>query len=157
MDEKPVPLTREGLRKIEEELADLVRTRRPEVAERIKSAREFGDISENAEYTEAKNDQSLVEGRIQRLEMMLRNALVIEEEPREDGVVGLGAEVVIALDEEEDEETYQVVGAAEADPMNGRVSNESPLGSALIGHRAGDEIEWESPMGTSKLKIITVR
>jgi transcription elongation factor GreA len=155
MDEKPVPLTREGLRKIEEELNELVRNRRPEVAERIKSAREFGDISENAEYTEAKNDQSLIEGRIQTLEMMLRNAVVIEEEPREDGVISLGVEVVVSFEDEE--ETYQLVGAAEADPMHGRVSNESPLGRALLGHRAGDEVEWESPMGTSKLKIIAVR
>lgn len=157
MDEKPVPLTREGLRKIEEELNDLVRNRRPEVAERIKSARDFGDITENAEYTEAKNEQSLIEGRIQTLEMMVRNAIAIEEEPREDGVISLGVEVVVSLDEEEEEETYQLVGAAEADPMHGRVSNESPLGRALIGHRAGDEVEWDSPMGVSKLKIIAVR
>jgi transcription elongation factor GreA len=155
MDEKPVPLTREGLRRIEEELSDLVQNRRPEVAERIKVAREFGDIAENAEYTEAKNEQSLIEGRIQTLEVMVRNAAVIEEEPREKGVVALGAEVVVAL--EDGEETYRVVGAAEADPLQGRISTESPLGRAMIGHRAGDEVEWESPAGTARLTVVRVR
>jgi transcription elongation factor GreA len=155
MDENPVPLTRDGLRRIEEELSELVQKRRPEVAERIKIAREFGDISENAEYTEAKNEQSLVEGRIQELEIMVRNAAVIEDEQREDGVVGLGAEVVVSFEDEE--EMYRIVGAAEADPMQGRISNQSPLGRALLGHKAGDEVEWESPNGSAQLTIVRVR
>ena len=111
MDEKPVLLTKEGLKQLEEELHLLVTVRRPEVAERIRHARDFGDISENAEYTEAKNEQSLVEGRIQTLEGMIRNAAVIEEEPREKGVVSVGAMVEVSSDE--GAETYSIVGAAE--------------------------------------------
>src|ERR1700704_2903161 len=106
--------------------------RRAEVAERIRQAREFGDIAENAEYTEAKNEQSLVEGRIQTLESMIRNAVPIEDEPRAAGV---------RVDLEDGQEEYAIVGPAEADPLHGRISNESPLGRALIGHRAGDEVE----------------
>ena len=157
MDEKPVHLTREGLQQIERELADLVQNRRAEVAERIRHAREFGDIAENAEYTEAKNEQGLLEGRILTLETMLRRAVVIEEAKREEGVVDLGAEVVVALDDDDTEETFHIVGPAEADPLHGRISNESPLGQALIAHRAGDEVEWEAPVGPSKVKIVSVR
>ena len=154
MDEKPVLLTKEGLRTLEEELGQLINVRRGEVAERIRHARDFGDISENAEYTEAKNEQSLVEGRIQTLEAMIRNAVVIEEEPREQGVVGVGAQVKVTSDE--GDETYSIVGPAEADPLHGRISNESPLGRALLGHRVGDEVEWTSPIGVSRGKILAV-
>jgi transcription elongation factor GreA len=155
MGEKPVMLTKDGLRQLEQELHQLVNVRRPEVAERIRHARDFGDIAENAEYTEAKNEQSLVEGRIQTLENMIRNAQVIEEEPREAGVVSLGARVRVSS--EEGEETYSIVGPAEADPLEGRISNESPLGRALLGHRVGDEVEWNSPSGRSRVKILSVR
>lgn len=154
MDERPVLLTKEGLRQLEEELDQLVRVRRGEVAERIRQSRDFGDITENAEYAEAKNEQSLVEGRIQTLEGMIRNAVVIEDEPREKGVVGVGAKVTVGTDE--GEETYDIVGPAEADPRMGRISNESPLGRALLGHRAGEEVEWTSPSGTSRVKILAV-
>ena len=154
MDEKPVLLTKEGLRTLEEELGQLINVRRGEVAERIRHARDFGDIAENAEYTEAKNEQSLVEGRIQTLEAMIRNAVVIEEEPREQGVVAVGAQVKVGSDE--GEESYSIVGPAEADPLHGRISNESPLGRALLGHRVGDEVEWTSPNGVSRVKILAV-
>jgi transcription elongation factor GreA len=154
MDERPVLLTKDGLRRLEDELSQLVGVRRGEVAERIRQARDFGDISENAEYTEAKNEQSLVEGRIQTLEGMLRLAVVIEDEPREAGVVGVGANVTVNTDE--GDETYAIVGAAEADPLHGRISNESPLGRALLGHRAGDEVEWTSPSGTSRVRVTAV-
>lgn len=154
MDERPVLLTKEGLRQLEEELDQLVRVRRGEVAERIRQSRDFGDITENAEYAEAKNEQSLLEGRIQTLEGMIRNAVVIEDEPREKGVVGVGAKVTVGTDE--GEETYDIVGPAEADPRMGRISNESPLGRALLGHRAGEEVEWTSPSGTSRVKILAV-
>lgn len=154
MDERPVLLTKEGLRQLEEELDQLVRVRRGEVAERIRQSRDFGDITENAEYAEAKNEQSLVEGRIQTLEGMIRNAVVIEDEPREKGVVGVGAKVTVGTDE--GEETYDIVGPAEADPRVGRISNESPLGRALLGHRTGEEVEWTSPSGTSRVKILAV-
>ncbi len=155
MDERPVLLTKEGLRQLEVELDQLVQVRRAEIAERIRHARDFGDISENAEYTEAKNEQSLVEGRIQTLEAMIRNAAVIEDEPREAGVVAVGASVTVS--DEDGDETFSIVGAAEADPLHGRISNESPLGRALMGHRAGDEVEWTSPGGsTSRVKISSV-
>jgi transcription elongation factor GreA len=155
MDERPVLLTKEGLRQLEVELEHLVQVRRAEIAERIRHARDFGDISENAEYTEAKNEQSLVEGRIQTLEAMVRNAVVIEDEPREAGVVAVGASVTVS--DEDGDQTFAIVGAAEADPLRGRISNESPLGRALMGHRAGDEVEWTSPGGsTSRVKISSV-
>ena len=154
MEDKPVLLTKEGLQALEEELEQLVSVRRADVAERIRQARDFGDIAENAEYTEAKNEQSLVEGRIQTLEAMVRNAVMIEAENREQGVAAAGAEVKVSS--EEGEETYSIVGAAEADPLNGRISNESPLGRALLGHKAGDEVEWTSPIGTSRVKILSV-
>jgi transcription elongation factor GreA len=156
MEERPVHLTRDGIRKLEEELDELVNNRRSEVAERIRHAREFGDITENAEYTEAKNEQSLVEGRIQTLDLLLRNAVVIEDEPREKGVVALGAKVKVRLEDGDGEETYEIVGAAEADPLHGRISNESPLGSALLGHSAGDVVEWDAPNGASEVTIVTV-
>jgi transcription elongation factor GreA len=154
MDERPVLLTKEGLRQAEVELDQLVQVRRVEIAERIRHARDFGDISENAEYTEAKNEQSLVEGRIQTLEAMIRNAVLIEDEPREHGVVTVGASVTVT--DPDGDETYAIVGAAEADPLRGRISNESPLGRALLGHRAGDEVEWTSPSGTSRVTILAV-
>jgi transcription elongation factor GreA len=154
MEDRPVLLTKDGLRQLEEELDQLVRVRRGEVAERIRQARDFGDISENAEYTEAKNEQSLVEGRIQTLEAMIRNAVLIEDAPREPGVVGVGAKVTV--DAGDGEESYAIVGAAEADPLKGRISNESPLGRALMGHRAGEEVEWTSPSGTSMVRILAV-
>jgi transcription elongation factor GreA len=154
MDEKPVLLTKDGLRALENELDQLVSVRRSEVAERIRQARDFGDIAENAEYTEAKNEQSLVEGRIQTLEAMVRNAVMIEEGPRQRGVVAVGSQVKVSS--EEGEESYSIVGAAEADPLAGRISNESPLGRALLGHKPGDEVEWTSPIGTSRVKILSI-
>jgi transcription elongation factor GreA len=155
MDERPVLLTKEGLRQLEAELDQLVRVRRAEIAERIRHARDFGDISENAEYTEAKNEQSLVEGRIQTLEGMIRNAVPIEDEPREAGVVTVGTSVTVS--DPDGDETYAIVGAAEADPLHGRISNESPLGRALLGHRAGDEVEWQLPGGDiSRVTILSV-
>ena len=154
MDDKPVLLTREGLRKLEEEYEALIGERRREIAERIRHARDFGDISENAEYIEAKNEQSLVEGRIMTLEGMIRNAVVIEEAEREQGVVGVGTTVNVKT--VEGDERYAIVGPAEADPLQGRISNESPLGRALMGHRAGEEVEWTSPNGTSSVRILAV-
>src|SRR5215471_2064032 len=154
MDERPVLLTKDGLGQLEEELDQLVQVRRTEIAERSRHARDFGDISENAEYTEAKNEQSLVEGRIQTLEAMIRNAVLIEDEPRQAGVVTVGASVTVS--DEDGDETYAIVGAAEADPLRGRISNESPLGRALLGHRAGDEVEWTSPSGISRVTILAV-
>src|SRR5919197_1855978 len=156
MEEKPVLISKEGLGKLEEELEHLVNVRRPQVAERIRAARDFGDIAENAEYTDAKNEQSLVEGRIQTLEGMVRNAVLIEDGARADkGVVDVGATVKVRS--EDGEESYSIVGPAEADPLAGRISNESPLGRALLGHKAGDEVEWTMPDGTvNKVTVVKV-
>ena len=154
MDDKPVLLTREGLRRLEEEHDDLVGAKRREIAERIRQARDFGDIAENAEYIEAKNEQSLVEGRILTLEALIRNAVVIEEAARQKGVVGVGTTVKVESDD--GSEKYAIVGPAEADPLHGMISNESPLGRALLGHKAGDEVEWSAPSGTSRVKILAV-
>ncbi|HEX6487329.1 MAG TPA: transcription elongation factor GreA [Candidatus Dormibacteraeota bacterium] len=151
METKRVFLTRAGLKKVEDELAELVSQRRPEVAERIRVARSFGELSENTEYIEAKNEQALVEGRIVRLEDLLNHAVLIEDEERAKGVVDLGARVVVVTDE--GEETYNIVGATEADPLRGLISNESPLGRALVGHKAGEVVDWEAPAGRSSVKI----
>ena len=155
MDERPVLLTREGFEKLQDEYDDLTTNRRREVADRIRHARDFGDIAENAEYIEAKNEQALVEGRIQTVDNMLRLAVLIEETALPgDGVIGVGHQVSVSTDD--GSETYSIVGAAEADPLHGLISNESPLGRALLGHRAGDEVEWTSPVGRSRLKILSV-
>ncbi|MDQ6636225.1 MAG: transcription elongation factor GreA [Candidatus Dormibacteraeota bacterium] len=154
MEGKPVLLTVEGLRQLEAELKHLVTVRRVEVADRIRQARDFGEIAENAEYIEAKNEQGLVEGRIQTLEGLLQSAVLIEEAPRETGVVTVGTQVEVLS--AEGSETYSIVGAAEADPLGGRISNESPLGRALLGRRAGDEVTWSSPGGISSGKILRV-
>src|SRR5262245_28307791 len=145
MEERPVLLTKEGLRQLEEELDQLVQVRRGEVAERIRQSRDFGDIAENAEYAEAKNEQSLLEGRIQTLESMIRNAVVIEDEPREKGVVGVGAKVTLSTDE--GQEKYEIVGAAEADTRRGRMSNERPMGGVRRVQSDGSEGAWRLRSG----------
>ena len=147
-------LTREGQHKAEIELAELVNVRRAEMAERIRVARGFGELSENTEYIEAKNEQALLEGRIAEIEDLLNHAVLIEDEERARGVVDLGAKVTVETDE--GKETYSIVGAAEADPLGGMISNESPLGRALLGHKAGEEVQWEAPVGTSRVKILKV-
>ena len=156
MEDKPVLISKDGLRKFEEELDHLLSVRRREVAERIRAARDFGDIAENAEYTEAKNEQSLLEGRILTLESIVRNAVLIEDGPRAGkGVVGVGVKVKVRSDD--GDESYSIVGPAEADPLVGRISNESPLGRALLGHKVGDEVEWSSPNGQlSRVTILKV-
>ena len=151
--DKPVLLTKEGITKLERELEELRTTRRAEVAERIKYAKDFGDISENAEYEDAKNEQGMVEGRILVVENMLRNAVVIEESP-DGGVVGLGS----AVDVKDDfgKQTFTIVGPAEVDVAEGRISLESPMGKALIGHKVGEEVEVQSPAGPRRVKIVGI-
>lgn len=145
-------LTREGFDKLETELHHLKTVRRREVAKRIKQAREFGDISENSEYEDAKNEQAFVEGRIREIEQMLRNARIIDDEISEE-VVHLGRVVSIKDLETGDEITYTMVGSAEADPLNYKISNESPLGKAIMGHRVGDIVEIDAPIGIIKYEI----
>ena len=151
--DKPVLLTKDGISKLERELDELRTVRRSEIAERIKYAKDFGDISENAEYEDAKNEQGMVEGRILVLENMLRNAVVIEEGPN-GGVVGLGS--IVDVQDEFGKQTFTIVGPAEVDVSAGRISLESPMGKALIGHKVGEEVEVQSPAGPRRVKVVRV-
>ena len=156
-DKKEILLTQEGYQKLEDELEILKTVRRREVADRIKVAISFGDISENAEYDEAKNDQAFTEGRIIQLENMLKNAVVVDESEIPKDKVSVGS-IVKVMDYEFDEEVeYTIVGSAEADPMNFKISNESPVGSALIGKKVGDVVEVAVPSGVSKFEILEIR
>ncbi len=154
MSEQPIYVTREGLKKLEEERDYLRTIKRAEVAQRLHDAMGEGDIDENAEYDDAKNEQSFVEGRILTLETMVKNAVIIQEGKGRDQV-GLGSTVTIA-EEGGDPETYHLVGSAEADPRQGRISNESPLGRALLGKRVGDKVTYTAPAGTLSFQIIAI-
>lgn len=154
--EKEVLLTQEGFEKLEAELEKLKTVKRKEVAERIKQAIAYGDISENSEYDEAKNEQAFIEGRIVTVENMLRNARIIKDEDRQEGKVSLGSKVKV-LDLEFDEEiTYKIVGSAEADPLEDLISNESPLGSVLLDKAIGEEVDVTAPAGKFKYKILDI-
>ena len=156
MTEKKVVLTHEGLINLETELEVLKTVRRQEVAEKIKEARGQGDLSENAEYDAAKEEQAEIEARIVQLEKMLRNAEIIDEDNASDDVVGLAAKVTL-LDVEYDEEmTYTIVGSAEADPLNGKISNESPVGMSLLGHKVGESVFVDAPDGILEFKILKI-
>jgi len=154
--EKEIILTPEGLNKLEQELENLKIVKRRDVAERIKQAIEFGDISENSEYEDAKNEQAFIEGRIITLEKLLRNVRVIEHKDNDTDVVHIGAKVTLQDVEFGDEVIYTLVGSAEADPMNKRISNESPVGKAIIGKKKGDIVEVNAPAGNVKYKIVEV-
>jgi transcription elongation factor GreA len=148
-------LTREGYQKLEQELEYLRTTRRQEVARRLNQALEEGDILENAELEDARNEQSFLEGRILTIETIMRNAVIIEENgPRE--AVGLGSHVTVA-ESDGPQETYHIVGSAEADPTQGLISNESPLGRALIGRRVGDTTEVNAPDGVLQFTIVGIK
>jgi transcription elongation factor GreA len=154
MQEKVVYLTPEGKQRFAAELRELTSVRRHEVEERIRRAKEFSDTVDNAEYDEAKTEQAFVEGRIQDLERMLAAAKVIEE-PTSADYVRMGAHIKV-VDTEGDEETYHLVGSHEADPRKGLISNESPIGRALIGKRVGDEVTVVAPAGAFTLKILDI-
>jgi len=156
MSQKEVLLTYEGLKKLEEELEYLKGERRKEIAERIKQALAFGDISENSEYDEAKNEQAQNETRIMQLEAMLKNASIIDEDEVDTKVVNLGAKVKIRDIKTKEEFDYQIVGSTEADPASSRISNESPVGSALLGHKVGDTVDVEVPGGKIRYKIVNI-
>ncbi len=147
-------LTPEGYQKLEEELHYLTTVRRIEVARAIHEAKMDGDVMENAGYEEAKRQQAFLEGRIMTVDAMLKSAVIIESDGRSDTVV-LGSRVTVAEDGFEPE-TYVIVGSAEANPGDGRISNESPLGKALMGHRAGDRVAFDTPGGPVEMKIIDV-
>ena len=147
-------LTREGFERLQQELDYLRSTKRIEVAERLRDALEDGELIENAELEAAKNEQSFVEGRIKELEILLSNAHLIEETTKSD-VVQVGSKVEIQ-EEGMDPEQYVIVGAAEADPRLGRISNESPLGKALLNHKAGDTVKVEAPGGVFEIEILSI-
>ena len=149
-----VHITPEGLEAVRNELRELTTVRRPAIVAKIKAAREFGDLSENFEYHAAKNEQGMMEARVNELEAIIKNHVLIETK-KSTGVVTMGSTVRFAEDGE-GEETYRIVGPAEADPKAGRVSYESALGKALIGHRAGDEVEIRTPNGSYRVRIVGV-
>jgi len=156
MSEKEVVLTYEGLKKLEEELEYLKTTKKKEVAERIKEARGFGDLSENSEYDDAKNEQAEVEARIITIENMLRNVKVISDDDIDLKTVQIGNKVKV-LDIEMDEEVeYTIVGPTEADVMNNKISNESPMGMALIGKKKGAKVKVVAPVGDIEYKILEI-
>lgn len=157
MANKPLILTPEGLKIMTEELDYLKNVRRVEVKEQIAVARSFGDLSENSEYDEAKNEQTKVETRIQELEQLLKNVVVVNEEDLNTGVANLGMTVRV-YDEEFDEEIeYNIVGTNEVDPLKNNISDQSPIGAALIGKKVDDIAEVEAPAGIIKLKILEIR
>lgn len=156
MVEKDVFFTQQGLEKVEEEIDELKSVGRKEVAERIKVALSYGDLSENSEYDEAKNEQAKLEERIAKLENMVRKAIVIEEDELTDDVVNVGSTVTTKDLDTGDEEKYIIVGSAEADPLEGKISNESPVGSELLGLKLGDIAEVEAPQGIIKLEVIDI-
>ena len=157
MAEQKMILTKDGLKKLQDELENLKCVRRIEVAERIKQAIAFGDISENSEYDDAKNEQAFIEGRIQELEQKLRNVEVISEEKKPKNVVTMGCKVVIRDMEFEEDMEYTLVGTAEADPEAMRISNESPVGAAILGQKVGKIVEVQAPAGTIKYKILKIK
>ncbi|MPM31186.1 Transcription elongation factor GreA [bioreactor metagenome] len=156
MLEQPVYLTNEGLKKAEERLEYLKAVRRSEVAERIKQAKEFGDLSENSEYDDAKNEQAFIEGEIQNLERMLRNAVVIKENDTASNIVSVGSKVSVRDESNKEEFSYTIVGTAEADPFADKISNESPLGKSLLGKKNGEIVEVNLPIGTARYKILKI-
>jgi transcription elongation factor GreA len=156
MKEKEVLLTVEGLKKLEEELERYKSVRRRDVAERIKQAIEFGDITENSEYEDAKNEQAWIEGRILTLEKMLRNAKIIDDENMGTDEVRLGSTVLLRDLEYNEQLEYTIVGSVEADPANRKISNESPVGKAIIGKTKGSVVEVNVPAGILKYEIVDI-
>lgn len=155
MAEKKNLMTYEGLKKLEDELQDLKVSRRKEVAQKIKEAREQGDLSENAEYDAAKDEQRDIEARIEEIEKILKNAEVADDEFGA-GVINLGSTVTVYDCEFDEELVFKLVGSTEAKSLENKISNEAPLGKALIGKVAGDEVEVETPSGIMKYKVINV-
>jgi transcription elongation factor GreA len=152
---REVILTQDGLTKLKEELDFLSGAKRREVAERIKEAREFGDISENSEYDDAKNEQAMLEAKIAQLEERLRSAQVIDASDIDTDVVRIGS-IVHVKDEAGKSSKYTIVGSAEASPAERKLSNESPVGKALLGHKRGEEVAFSTPRGERKLKITKI-
>ncbi|MGM0501430.1 MAG: transcription elongation factor GreA [Bacillota bacterium] len=157
MAEEKVLVSEEGLKKLKDELHHLRGPRRKEISQRIREARELGDISENSEYEDAKNEQAFIEGRIKELEQKLKNAEVIHEDDIDTTTVNVGT-IVTVHDEEFDEKIeYKIVGQTESNPDEGKISNKSPIGKGLLGHSIGDTVTIEVPAGEVKYKILAIR
>lgn len=154
--EKEFHMTEAGKEKLEQELDYLKTVRRKEVVERIKVARSFGDLSENSEYDSAKEEQAFVEGRITTLENMIRNAKIIEEDDLNSDKVSLGKTVTFIELPDGDEETYTIVGSAEADPFEGKISNDSPIAKSLMGQKVNEEVTVQTPGGEMRVKIVSI-
>ena len=154
--EQPVLMTREGLKKLEEEVEYLRTIKRKEVAEKIKQARDYGDLSENFEYDEAKNEQAFTEGRILQIEEMLKKVEVVESEDLIGDIVNVGTKVKVLDLEFNEEVEYIIVGPTEADPFENKISNESPVGRSLVGHKVDEIIKVEVPDGFAEYKILEV-
>ena len=149
-------LTDEGLKKLEQELYNLKNISRKDVAEKIKQARAFGDLSENSEYDEAKNEQAKIEARIAELEGILANVVIIDESAVDSNRIMLGSKVRVMDVKETEEVEYRLVGSAESNPRKGLISDESPLGAALIGHKAGDKVVVNTPAGEMPYKVLAI-
>ncbi len=153
---KQVLLTDEGLKNLEAELDELKTVKRKEIAEKIKVALSFGDLSENSEYDEAKNEQAIVEARIASIENTLKNVKVINEDELSTEIIHVGSKVKVRDVGFDDVCDYKIVGSSEADPVNGRISDESPVGKALVGHRVGDVVEVETPVGVTSFEVLEI-
>ncbi len=156
MSESPVYLTQSGLDSLQKELDYLVKERRQEIAQQIAEAKAEGDLRENAGYDEAKNAQAFVEGRIRELKVKIHNAQIIDDSQIPGSQVALGRKVVVKENGYDDEESYTIVGSTETDPNNGRISNESPIGKALLGRTAGDVVRVQAPAGEIEFEIVRV-
>lgn len=157
-DEKTFPMTLEGKAKLEEELENFRLVRRPEVINRIKIARSYGDLSENSEYESAKDEQAFVEGRIAQIENMLQYAEIIDNDDVAADEVALGRKVTFKELPDEEPESYMIVGESESDPLSGKISNESPMAKSLIGHKIGDKVNVELPNGGSmEVEVLDVK
>lgn len=153
---KSTTMSREGFNRLQEELENLVTIRRKEVAEKLKEARSYGDLSENAEYDEAKNEQGLLEAQIADLEMIIANAVIVDDDSINLDEVGIGSLVKLKDFDLEEIIEYQIVGSTESDPDAGKISDESPIGKAALKKRVGDVFEVEAPMGTLKFEVIDI-
>jgi transcription elongation factor GreA len=153
MNNRPSYLSKDGFTKLRAELDDMISVKRPEVAQRIHDAKEHGDLSENAEYEDAKNEQAFVEGRIQTLEAIIKNATIIDEHHSTDHVQ-IGS--TVSVDSPDGPESFTIVGSAEAKPAEGRISNESPVGRALLGKKKGDKVVVKVPAGDFTYKIVGI-
>jgi transcription elongation factor GreA len=153
VNNKPTYLSKDGLEKLRAELEEMITSKRPEIAQRIHDAKEHGDLTENAEYEDAKNEQAFVEGRIQTLEAIIKNATIIEETTSTDHVQ-IGS--TVSVESQDGQETFQIVGSAEAKPGEGRISNESPVGRALLGRKKGEKVVVRVPAGDFTYKIVGI-